>query len=168
MTTLSAEGITVELPRGWEGGVRTRVDPPSAEAAVAATAQGSSSMSVSGSGPSAATAHLANFALPADRADFGGGAVELMSSEHIFMSLVEFDAASAGTALFASEGVPQLSTIDFDPFALQRVIHGQCGLQRFFTVNGRPFCLYVVLGRETDRGPLVAQVNAVLSALRID
>ncbi|QGG96669.1 hypothetical protein [Actinomarinicola tropica] len=157
MTTLESAGISVELPNGWEGGVRTRVDP----APVAPGVQ------LASTGHSAATAHMANFALPSDRADFGGGAVELMNSNHIFMSLVEFDADSAGTALFADQGVPQLSTIDFDPYALQRVIHGQCGLQRFFTVAGRPFCLYVVLGREDNRGPLVSQCNAVLRSLRI-
>jgi hypothetical protein len=158
MTTLSSQGITVELPRGWEGGVNVRHDPPPVSATGA---------SLAATGPSAATMHIANFALPADRADFGGGAVELMNSEHIFMSLVEFDPASAGTVLFESQGVPRLSVVDFDPYALQRVIHGQCGLQRFFTVDGRPFCLYVVLGRELDRGPLVAQVNAILDSLQI-
>lgn len=160
MTTLSSSGITVELPNGWEGGVRTRVDPqspPTTSGVQYATA----------AGHSAATAHMANFALPSDRADFGGGAVELMRSHNIFMSLIEFDQESAGTKLFEAQGVPQLSTVDFDPYALQRVIAGQCGLQRFFTVAGRPFCLYVVLGRETDRGPLVAQCNAVLRTLRI-
>lgn len=158
MTTLDSQGITVELPRGFEGGVRVRHDPPPVS---------TSGVALAATGPSAATLHIANFSLPADRADFGGGAVELMNTDSIFMSLIEFDQDSAGTVLFESEGVPQLSITDFDPYALQRVIHGQCGLQRFFTVAGRPFCLYVVLGRETDRGPLVAQVNSILRSLRI-
>ena len=72
-------------------------------------------------------------------------------------------------ALFAAnQGVPwPLAADDFSPDTLQRGISGQSGLQRFFVADGRPFCLYVVLGRETDRGPLVAQCNAVLRTLRI-
>jgi hypothetical protein len=44
---------------------------------------------------------------------------------------------------------------------------GQSGLQRFFTHNGRAFCLYVVLGSHVDRADILPNVNAVLETLEI-
>jgi hypothetical protein len=103
--------------------------------------------------------HVANFSLPSEVGDFGGGVVADMKAPHILINLVEYDAGSRGTALFSSEGMPTLSPRDFDPMTMQRTIQGQSGAQRFFSVVGRPFCLYVVLGSHMRRfrtGPVLS------------
>ena len=92
--------------------------------------------------------HLANFALPPARGDFGTGAVETMGEQHVFVSLVEYDAEEADRPLFAARGFPRLTVRDFAPNQLQRRIAGQLGCQRFFTERGRAFCLYTVLGSQ--------------------
>jgi hypothetical protein len=111
--------------------------------------------------------HLANFALPEERGDFGSGAVDRMGSGDVFVTLFEYGSESVGQALFASQGVPALRPRMFAPTALQKTISGQAGCQRFFTVAGRPFCLYVVLGRHREATTLVPKANAVLRATTI-
>ena len=41
------------------------------------------------------------------------------------------------------------------------------GTQHFFQVDGRPFCLYVVVGSWTTRGPLVRTADQVVQTLRL-
>lgn len=152
MGTLEDAGIRVQVGPGWEAQIRTRtpgvpmtghakrVQPPAVGGAVL---------------------HVANFALPKETGDFGGGAVELMAAKHVLVNLVEYDDASKGTALFAATGIPVIRPSDFDPATMQRTVEGQAGLQRFFTANGRPFCLYVVLGSHLRRfrtAPVVTEV----------
>jgi hypothetical protein len=54
------------------------------------------------------------------------------------------------------------------PEALQRILPGQAGLQRFGHEAGRALCLYVVLGGWKNRNQVVPAVNDVLASLRID
>jgi hypothetical protein len=112
-------------------------------------------------------AHLANFALPAVRGDYGSGAVERMTSEDVLVCLVEFDPEAADTNLFAAEGIPQFGVNDFAPHTMQRTIAGMCGGQAFFKVSGRAFSAYVVLGSYRLRAPLVRVVNGLLAGLEI-
>ena len=157
MTRLDAHGLAVDLPRGWEGEIFTRSPVPDRHRASAAA-------------PGAAEPpclHAANFPLPAERGDYGSGAVELMGEGDLFVSLIEFDAASAGTALFAAQGVGAVTPASFRPEQLQRMLPGQSGTQRFFTAAGRPFCLYVVLGAHARRTQMVPQVNRFLAGLSI-
>jgi hypothetical protein len=163
MPTIDAHGIAVSPPAGWDGQIfRHDPEPIVPPAAPGARAQGL----VEATPP---VAHVANFALPPERGDFGGGAVELMASGAVFISLLEHPAEEAATALFAPhEGVPwPVSPDDFSPATLQRGLTGQSGLQRFFVVGGRPFCLYVVLGSHRLRSVLVPQVNEVLASIAI-
>jgi hypothetical protein len=51
--------------------------------------------------------------------------------------------------------------------ALQRVQKGQAGAQRFFTLNGRAFCLYSVLGDQRDARGLVPTVNDVTARITV-
>jgi hypothetical protein len=60
-----------------------------------------------------------------------------------------------------------LTPEEFSPATLQRVIPGHAGTQRFFTENGRPFCLYVALGSFDLRGDLVPRANEVLSTVEV-
>jgi hypothetical protein len=148
MTTLSAEGITVELPTGWDGAI------------------GHSSELADGSVRNV-IAHFASFPLPARRGDFGGGAVNLMTSKDAFVVLFDYGREAAGAALFAAEGVPKLASGHFDRSTLQRPMPLQSGVQRFFTAAGRAFCLYVVVGSHVDRADILPVVNKLIASLRI-
>ena len=69
--------------------------------------------------------HAANFSLPAERGDYGSGAVEIMDRGGIFAALIEFDSASATSKLFAHEGFPtRLEPADFAPDQLAPVAAG--------------------------------------------
>ena len=81
-------------------------------------------------------AHLANFPLPADRGDYGSGAVERMGPGHVLVCLLEFDSEAADTALFAHDGVPTFAPSSFAPNAMQRTIQGMSGAQAFFRAVG--------------------------------
>jgi hypothetical protein len=143
MTTLQAHGISCNLPSGFEGRIFQRT---SVGGAVARP-----------------VAHFSTFALPADVADFGAGAVNLMAPQDIFSSLFEYGPESLGTALFAQNGMPrQLGPQDFSTITLRRGMPSQSGTQWFFTESGRPFTLYVVLGNHGLRNSLVPRVNALL------
>ena len=50
---------------------------------------------------------------------------------------------------------------------LQRLLEGQGGVQRFFTVAGRAFCLYVVFGSFARRVRTIPVVNSILDTLTI-
>ena len=157
MTTLAAHGVSIEVPAGWEAELSTQPDPstldPAAEPLPAPLV----------------VLHAANFSLPAERGDYGSGAVEAMDRNGIFAALVEFDRASAATALFSTQGVPnRLAADDFAPDQLNVAVAGQSGQQQFFRVESRPFCLYAVIGSHSRRGVLVPELNRVLSGLSID
>lgn len=155
---LRAEGMEVEVPRGWDGEIYRR-GPRGGRAQGFGDAPGEIEAPVM---------HLANFPLPPNRGDYGSGAVEVMRSDNVLIALVEFDRASAGTALFAREGLPSVKASDFAPHQMQRTLPGQSGAQYFFHHNGRAFCLYVVLGSHARRQELVPEVNAVLSTINLD
>jgi hypothetical protein len=90
-----------------------------------------------------------------------------MPPDGVFVSLLEFAPDSAATTLFAQEGlVLPLDPAAFSPRQLQRPQRAQAGLQTFFTVGGRPFCLYVVIGNLAQREALVAEANRLLSGLQ--
>jgi hypothetical protein len=147
MPRLTRSGIAVEVPDDWEGSISGGDFQLQSDGAVEPT-----------------VVHVASFPLPPERGSFGSGAVELMNSADVFVSLFE----SAGTPLFEAEGIPRkIAAREFDRNALQRAMPGQTGLQRFFTHNGRAFCLYVVLGSHVDRSDLLPRVNALLETLEI-
>jgi hypothetical protein len=147
--TLAAHGIAAPLPSGFEGRIFVRP--------------------VTGPGRTYAVAHFATFPLPADVADFGGGAVTLMSPDDIFAVLFEYGPESVGRRLFARQGMPRaLGVGDFRTILLRRGLAGQSGTQWFFTEAGRPFTLYVVLGSHARRSALVPRVNQLLAGMAID
>ncbi|NNE72364.1 MAG: hypothetical protein HKN26_01735 [Acidimicrobiales bacterium] len=152
-TELEAFGLTVALPAGWDGEIFKRpVDFASTAAA----------------GTEAPSLHAANFSLPAERGDFGSGAVDIMGRRGVLVCLNEYDAESARSVLFSAEGVPQsLHPDDFATDTLQRPQAGQAGAQRFFHVGDRGFCLYVVIGSHSLRAMLVPVANEVLAGIKI-
>ena len=149
MSVLQGAGIRVDLPAGWEGGI--------AEPAV--LEDGAVRRSVT---------HIANFPLPEQRGDYGGGAVERMGWGDSLIVLLEFEPASTAQPLFSREGIPlPLRPSDFSRDTLQRRIEGQGGTQHFFREVGRAFCLYVVMGSYVDRADHLPAVNAVLERVEI-
>jgi hypothetical protein len=148
-STVAAHGLQVALPPRWEARLFLR------------DALGERGSSVN------PVVHLGNFALPPGRGDFGSGAVEVMQAGHAFVALLEYAATEAGTALFAAKGLPRPALFDFAPNALQRRLPGQLGVQRFFTENGRAFCLYVVLGSARGAEQLLDEVHSVLDNVAV-
>jgi hypothetical protein len=158
-------GVEADLPPGWEG--RIRRGPPG-RAAARAFGDASGSPEDLPIEEDLVTAHLGNFPLPADRGDFGSGAVDTMAAADAFVALLEYEPASARTALFERAGMPRhLVPGDFSPASLQRTLAGQAGTQIFFHEVDRAFCLYVVLGNAARAARTVTQVNRTLRTIRI-
>ena len=158
MSRLAGSDLSIELPTGWEAEIYRR--PVELPPQGAAGTRGETTHTV---------LHAGNFPLPPNRGDFGSGAVEIMRRHEVLIVLMEYHADSAGTALFRHEGLPlPLVADDFSPDMMQRPLPGQAGTQKFFSLAGRPFCLYVVLGSYRNRRDLVTQANHVLNSLNID
>lgn len=148
---LTGGRIRVDLPTGWEG----QLD------------EGLELLDDGARRPT--VAHLANFPLPPGRGDFGGGAIETMRPGDALIVLFEYGPESVGTALFTTEGIPRfVQSSDFDRDVLHASVSGMSGIQRFFTVNGRAFCLYVVVGSHIDRADVLPQINTALASLEVD
>lgn len=158
---LSAYGITAQLPEGWEGTIAKRDEPgPDARTPEGAPLGAERTYPIM---------HIGNFPLPADRGDFGSGAVETMGEGDVFVCLFEYGPESVGQPLFAPQGMPR--TIDptaFSAAQLQRTLRGQAGYQTFFTEGGRAFTLFVVLGSRGRAGDLSPVVDAALAAITIE
>jgi hypothetical protein len=105
--------------------------------------------------------------MPAVRGDYGSGFVERMTPTDVFVCLGEFDHEAGAEAMFDAGMPTALRPADFHPDAQQRVIAGMCGTQRFFTTDGRAFCLYVVLGSWLQRTNLVPVANSFLSTIEV-
>ena len=158
---LQTAGLSLDLPRGWEGRVRPRGPEPLEGSSVVRAA------STSG-GPLPVVVQAANFALPPTLGDFGGGAVETMTAQDLFLTLFEYGPESAGTALFARQGMPRvLRPADLDPWSLRTPLPGMSGTQVFFTESGRPFCLYVAVGSHLRRFRTLPVISSVLQSVDI-
>ena len=148
MARVTGLGLRVDLPAGWDARIYRR------QAAGAATTH--------------TILHASTFPLPLERGDFGSGAVEVMGPDDVLVMLLEQHPDSAGTPLYAEQGVPgPLTGDDFSRDGLQRALPGQAGAQRFFSVNGRAWTLYVVLGSYAARDRLVGIVNDVLATIDV-
>lgn len=147
---IERNGVRVAVPPGWEGRIAQQLDSGDGEV----TTQ---------------VVHAATVPLSGERADFGGGVVERLGTEDVFISLIEFGSPEANTALFKQvDALPVLDVSMFHRNQLQRRIRGQAGVQHFFTYQGRPFCLYVVLGSIARAPALVAKANEMLSGIAVD
>ena len=141
---LARYGIAVNVPSGWEGKVFT----------------------LPGTRP---TMHTANFPLPPSDGNFGAAAISSMADDGVFVAFVEYDPELAGVGLFSTQGLPApLVARDMSGRAMQRMIPGRSGVQRFFTESGRAFCLYAVIGSKPRRDALVGKVNDLVGGLEID
>jgi hypothetical protein len=163
MSGIAAYGLGVDTPAGWEGRIFRRVQTGEVRAAEAP-------------GPPAPMGEhtfplvqVATVPLPADAADFGSDVVSELGPNDALVVLKEFDPREATQPLFAGGGMPRsLAVGDFSPATLQRRLDGQAGFQAFFREAGRAFCLYVVLGGDSNRAAVVPRVNGILSTMKID
>ena len=141
--------MEIELPDGWDARIYQR------EAEVEAVTR--------------RALHAANFALPTGLGDYAVGAVEQMTTGDVLVVLLEFDPDRSGQGLFRNEGLPTgLGAGDFSPTAMPKAIPGRTAAQWFFSLDGRAFCLYVVLGSHTQRADMMDLVNRVVETVRID
>lgn len=146
---VAGHGISVALPKGWEGRIfrRQHGDP---------------------------TLHAATFALPLDDGEFGSHATARMPAGSSFLTVTEYRPGGGlvpGRGLFAAKAIPLPIARDrFRPSHLLVARPGQRGFQHFFTVSGRPFCLYAVVNepRLSKARADVPAVNAVLDSLSIE
>ena len=146
---ISAAGLSVIPPSGWEATIYRRSPAPGED--------------------TYPILHAATVPLPSQRGDYGSGLVETLGAQDVFVSVLEFGPDAAGTALFQTlSAVPALTPDAYRPRQLQRTIRGQAGVQKFFTVGGRAFCLYSVIGALTNRVLLTSRANEVIGSLRID
>ena len=166
---IESSGIGVDLPRGWDGAIFTG-GTDGGSAALRQQQPGASQVAPgpATTAPGHAVLHAASFPLPAQRGDYGSGAVDRMVADDMFLALLEFHPDAATTPLFAQRGMPgDLGAESYRTDQLQRTLAGQAGVQRFFSVDGRAFCLYVVLGAFSRRAALAPQVGQVLAATTI-
>lgn len=159
---IEAHGIRAELPTGWEGRISRR------QPGTMTGRRGTASTGPVVGEDTGPILHMGNFALPEVRGDFGSGAVDLMGAGHLLVCLIEYGADSAGTALFPTvSSVPRVTGRMFSSQGLQRVQRGQAGAQRFFTLNGRAFCLYAVVGDQREVGPMATSTNDVTRQITV-
>jgi hypothetical protein len=146
---ISSGGLSIAPPPGWEAAIYQRIPV--------------------GDEVSFPVVHAATVPLPANRGDYGGGLVENLGPDDVFVSVLEFGPEAAGSPLFAKiQGVPGLTADSYRPRQLQRVLRGQAGAQRFFTAAGRAFCLYSVIGSFAHRLVLAPRANQVIGTLRVE
>ena len=177
MRTLSGSGVKVDLPQGWDGRIYLRFNEAQSQPAQPPAGPPGAQLSPPAPGHSTVeepkpdghrALHVANFPLPADPGDFGSGAVERMGTGDILVVLLEYHPDSAKTALFANQGLPTpLRASDFSPNAMPKVIPGLAGGQWFFSMAGRAFCLFVVLGSHADRARLAPVASSVVQTISL-
>jgi hypothetical protein len=147
--SISSMGLTVAPPQGWEAVIYRR--PPEA---------GEQTYPI---------LHAATVPIPLERGDYGGGLVELLGPLDVFVGLLDFGPTAAGTTLFQSlNAVPGLTPDLYGPRQLQRTIAGQAGVQRFFSVANRAFCLYSVIGSVANQVSLTGRANQLIGAVRVE
>jgi hypothetical protein len=163
MPQLQAHGIVIQTSSGWEGRIFRRLQ--SNESSAQSDVPGKPAPVGEQTFP---VAQVATIALAPTTADFASDAVEHLGPNDAIVIIKEYAPRNATQPLFSSVGLP--TTLDpdsFDPRVLNRTLAGQAGFQRFFNVDGRAFCLYVVLGAFAQRASVVPRVNAILATVQI-
>lgn len=117
--------------------------------------------------------HAADFPLAVNDGEFGGRSTALMPPTGSFLALNEYlpgKGLEPGRGLFAPRRIPRpLDPAAFGPARLAHPRPGQVGMQHFFTVSLRPFCLYVVLAAPRSvRARRLAVLDQVLATLRVE
>ena len=157
MTTYGAHGLRATVPDEWGLRIFQRSTPQQAPGALAAAPQAITRPVL----------HASTIPLAGDVGDFGGGAIEHLRSEDIFLALVEYEPELAGHGLFERQGMPSLAPSRFATNRLFRALPELSASQQFFTVGGRAFCLYAVVGSHSRRMATVPRAAQVASSFRV-
>jgi hypothetical protein len=165
-------GISVEVPVGWSAAVVRRAAPADDPAGLDGFDAGAPQRAAPDpvdllTERTLPVLHVSTRPLPATVGDFGSGAVETLGSEDVFVALVEYGSDLADTGLFEKQGVPRLAPSQFGPHRMPRDIVGRSASQHFFSVGGRAFCLFTVLGSHSRRMATVPRAAAVARSLQI-
>ena len=155
---LSAHGIGVSLQPGWDVRISLRDQ---------STIMVPGDERVPLSGYVHPVMHAATIPMAPLVGDYGSHVVPSLGLNDVFIALAEFDREATATPLFQGR-FPKLRVGEFDRNALQRALPNRCGTQRFFTANGRAFCLFCVLGGYTRRSSLTAKANSFLAGITIE
>ena len=143
MVRLAGHGVAVDVHPGWEARVwRPDALPPAVPGAVV---------------------RLANFPLPVTKNTYAAEVADDLRPGDVLVSLVELDPALADRGLYAGQGVPRVRADDLDARALQAAGPGRLGVQRFFSLHGRAFSLYVMA---RERPGLEHSLRAMNESLR--
>lgn len=144
---LAGHGVAVEVHPGWEARVwRPEVAAPAVPGAVV---------------------RLANFALPLTRNTYAAEVADDLRPGDVLVSLVELDPALADRGLYAAQGVPFVRVDDLGPRALQAAGPGRLGVQRFFSLHGRAFSLYVMAREGPGLEHSLRAMNASIRSLTV-
>jgi len=161
-------GISVEVPVGWSAALARRAAPagdnglPGLDAG--APAADPRDLLTERTLP---VLHVSTRPVPDGVGDFGGGAVEVLGAEDVFVALLEYGSDLADTGLFEKQGVPRLAPSQFGTNRMPREVVGRSASQHFFSVGGRAFCLFTVLGSHSRRMATVPKAAQVARSLRI-
>ena len=147
MVTIADHGLSLRVPSGWEARMWVPDLPPPAI--------------------NLPVVRLTNDAMPVTRNTYAVEESEKLRRSQVVASLVEFDPSLADVGLYAPQGVPEFGVDDLDPRALQRAQEGRAGLQRFFSVNGRAFSLYVMAREGPGLDQALHAMNASLRSLAV-
>jgi hypothetical protein len=148
MVRIADHGLSLRVPTGWEARLwMPDLSPPAINLPVI---------------------RLTNDAMPMSRNTYAVEESEKLRRSQVVATLVEFDPALADVGLYGPQGVPVFTADDLDPRALQRAQEGRAGLQRFFSVNGRAFSLYVMARVGPGVGRAMGELHDVLVTLTVE
>ena len=170
---LSAHGITAELPAGWEGRI-TRRRRPAATSPTGASATGPTAAARAGAIGSPdevpePVVHLANFALPEDRGDFGSGAVDLMRLGPRVREPVRVRPRERRPgARSRSQGIPTLRPRMFAAPPSRRPSPARPAASASSPTTAGPSACTSCSGSRRTRPPSCRQANGVLRATTIE
>ncbi len=149
MTRLADRGLSVDVPPGWEGRIFTPRLPPPAE--------------------NHPVLHLADVPLPFDHGSYLETAATLRGRRGgLVCSLVSFSPDLADVGLYAPQGAPRIRANDLDPRTLQVPAPDRAGVQRFFSMSGRPFSLYLIASLDLHTAARLRIANDALASLRVE
>jgi hypothetical protein len=145
MSTVNAFGISAEIPDGWEARIFSHVDGEP-------------------------TLHAASFPLPARDGEFGTRTTQRMPHGGLFVCLTEYrtgEGIDLHHGLFANPTPRSLDPANFSTRTLLQARAGQSGMQRFFSISGRAFCLYIVASNSAYTKQRLAAASHLLKSLDI-
>ena len=126
----SQQGVTVELPAGFEGRAIRRSPIHRTTAAPPGRAVRCPSM------PEKARVATPRRSPPPEVGDFGSNVVDILGNDDVFVAVFEYDRGCEHRPVLPT-GIPTSLDEAFSPTLLQRSIKGQSGAQRFFTEADR-------------------------------